>query len=120
MAEQLPIANAREVAGQVAVANHIVLTEVDGFEEDTEARQAANGRHSVDITYSRRKTKTLTMELAHGGDPTLYQEGGHVTASYVPGTPAAWEIRSAQRINTRGPVQIALELVSLTESIPAP
>jgi hypothetical protein len=31
-----------------------------------------------------------------------------------------WEIRSVSVTNTRGPVQVSLNLVSLTESIAAP
>jgi hypothetical protein len=118
MPEQLGLTYA--TGGQSTVALHIVVSEVDGFEEDGEARQNADGTHSSDITYSRRATKTLTLELAHTASPTAYMAGGHVDATYNAGGVAAWEIRSVQRINTRGPVQLQLELVSLTESIAAP
>ena len=120
MPEQLPSANGFTVGGQSAVSGYVVGQEVDGFEEDTEAKQTAAGQHLCDITYSRRATKSLTLELAHGTSPTAYMVGGHVDSSFAAGGTAAWEIRSVQRINTRGPVQLALELVSLTESIAAP
>jgi len=119
MPEQL--GTAYKTGGQSTVADHIVVSERDGFEEDGEAKQLATGQHSTDITYSRRKTKSLTLELLTAADATDYIEGGHTDASYVAGgSPAAWEIRSARVVKTRGPVQVELELVSLTEDIAAP
>lgn len=120
-AEQLPIANAYTVGGQSTVAKHVVVTESDGFIEDGESKKNAAGQHHCDITYSRRKTKSLTLELADGATVTDYCIGGHVDASFVAnGTPAAWEIASVQRVMTRGPVQLNLELISLTEDITSP
>lgn len=119
--EQLPSANAFAVGGTTSVANHVVGQEVDGFEESGESKMNAAGQHLVDIVYSRRATKSLTLELANGGSAALYVSGGSVDASFSPsGTPKVWEIRSATVTKTRGPTQIALELVSLTESITAP
>lgn len=118
-AEQLPIANAYTIGGQSTVANHVVGQEVDGFVEDGEEKKNAAGQHQCDITYSRRKTKSLTLELGSGATVTDYCKGGHVDASFVAGGTAAWEITSVQRVNTRGPVQLNLELVSLTEDITA-
>lgn len=119
--EQLPAAQFT-VGGQTAIAGFVVGQEVDGFEEDSEAKQTATGAHKCDITYSRRKTKSLTLELAAGVDSatlnTLYMEGGGLDETFL-AVGEVWEIRSAQRVNTRGPVQINLELVSLTDSITA-
>lgn len=119
-AEQLPSTAGLTPGGQSAVANHVVGTEVDGFVEEGESIQTAAGQHLADLTYSRRKTKAFTLELGNGADATLYMEGGSVDATYAPGGTAAWKIRSVQRINTRGPVQLSLELISLTEDITAP
>lgn len=119
--EQLPSAAGLACGGQSAVANHVVGTEVDGFAEDGESIQTAGGQHLADLTYSRRKTKEFTLELGNGADPESYLAGGSVDATFVAGgTPAAWKIRSVQRINTRGPIQLALDLISLTEDITAP
>lgn len=119
-AEQLPSAAGYAVGGQSAVAGYVVGQEVDGFIEEGESKQTPAGAHACDITYSRRKTKSLTLELAHGTDLTDYMQGGHVDATFAPGGTAAWEIRSVTRVNTRGPVQLNLELVSITEDITAP
>lgn len=119
-AEQLPSAAAYAVGGQSAVANHVVGQEVDGFIEDGESKQLASGQHACDIVYSRRKTKSLTLELGNGATATDYMAGGHVDATFAPGGTAAWEIASVQRVNTRGPVQLNLELISITEDITAP
>ena len=118
-AEQLP-ATKYAVGGQSAVANHQVISETSGFEEDGEEKKTAAGQHNCDITYSRRATKTVTLELEDGATESTYMSGGALDASFAPGGTAAWEIRSVQKVNTRGPVQLVLELVSLTEQITAP
>lgn len=118
-AEQLPSAAAYTVGGQSTIADHIVVSEVDGFTEDGETKMLATGQFGCDIVYSRRKTKTVVLELLTGASQTGYLEGGHVDATFAPGGTAAWEIKSVQRVNTRGPVQITLELVSITEDITA-
>jgi hypothetical protein len=115
--EQLPAAQ-YTVGGQETVADHVVISQTDGFEEDGEAKKTAAGQHKCDLTYSRRATRSLVLELAFGADPTTYMEGGGLDASYVPGG-EVWEIRSVSRVNTRGPVQLNLELVSLTDTITA-
>lgn len=119
-AEQLPVENAYTVGGQSTVENHVVGQEVDGFIEVGESKQNAAGQHQCDITYSRRKTKSLTLQLGSSATVTDYCEGGHVDSSFAFGGVAAWEITGVQRVQTRGPVQLNLELISITEEITAP
>ena len=116
--EQLPAAQF-EVGGQETVEDHVVISQADGFEEDTEAKTTTAGAHKCDITYSRRATRSLVLELVHGTDPTTYMVGGAVNASYVPDNISApvWEIRNVSQANTRGPIQINLDLVNLTDSM---
>ncbi len=116
--EQLP-AEQYAVGGQTEIANYVVISEVDGFEEDTEAKQTAAGQHKCDITYSRRATKSLTLELLAAADATDYVSGGGLDATYGTDGDKVWEIRSVQRVNTRGPIQLQLELVSLVDTIAA-
>ena len=118
-AEQLPVANAYTIGGQSTVANMVVGQEVDGFVEDGESKQLASGQHACDIVYSRRKTKSLTLEIT-SGDATGYAVGGALDATFATGGTAAWEIASVNVVKTRGPLQLNLELVSLTEDITAP
>ena len=120
-AEQLP-ASQFAVGGQTAVVAYVVGQTVDGFEEDGETKQTTAGQFKCEITYSRRATKELTLELSNTATATYYVSGGCVDASFIPCAAAVgvWEIRSATRTNTRGPVQVALSLVSLTEAITAP
>jgi hypothetical protein len=117
-AEQLP-ASQFTVNGQTAIAGFVVVQEVDGFEEDTESKQTASGAHKADITYSRRKTKSLTLEVTSAAVAGLYIEGGGLNADYLASDNPVWEIRSASRTNTRGPIQIQLELVALVDTITA-
>ena len=122
MPEQLP-ASQFAVGGQSAVVGHIVGPTVDCFEEDNDTKQTSGGQFKCEITYSRRATKQFTMELADTGATAAdYVEGGCVDAAFAPCLPAVgvWEIRSVSVVNTRGPVQVSLNLVSLTESIAAP
>jgi hypothetical protein len=118
MPTQLP-ASQFAVGGQETLADHIVVSSVKGFEEDTEDKQTAAGQFKCNITYSRRATLDLTIELGDEADPKDYAKGGAVDAEYLPCLPAVgvWEIRNVTRTNTRGPIQLSLQLVSLTESI---
>jgi len=119
--EQLPAAQFA-VGGQSTVAKHVVGQTVDGFEEDGETKQTSGGQFKCDLTYSRRATKEITMECEDDATVTHYAIGGSVDASFVPCVAASgvWEIRNATITKTRGPIQVALSLVSLTEAITAP
>ena len=121
MPTQLP-ARQFAVGGQVAVTAHVVISSVQGFEEDSEVKQTAGGQFKSDITYSRRATLDITLELGNTATATDYFVGGGVDDNYDPiaAASATWEIRSVTRTNTRGPVQLSLQLVSLTDLIAAP
>jgi hypothetical protein len=121
MPEQLP-ASQFAVGGQPTVAAHIVVSAAYGFEEDSEVKQTSGGQFKCDITYSRRATLDLTLELSNTADPTDYVKGIALDASFVPTTAAlgVWEVRNVTRTNTRGPVQLSLQLVNLTDLIDAP
>ena len=121
MPTQLP-ASQFAVGGQDTVTTYIVGTVVDGFEEDSEVKNTTDGQFKCDITYSRRATKDLTLELSNTASATAYVDGGSVDASFVPCAAAVgvWEIRGVTRTNTRGPTQVSLQLVGLTELIAAP
>jgi hypothetical protein len=120
MPEFLPAANTFTVGGQSTISGYIVINEVDGFVEDGESKTTALGQHYCDITYSRRKTKVVTLELAHGTTQTPYMKGGHVDATFGDLGTAAWEIRNVSKQNTRGATQLTLDLISITEDITAP
>ena len=116
--EQLP-ASQFTVGGQETVAGHKVISQNDGFEEDGETKTTTAGAHKCDITYSRRATRSLVLELVHGTAPTTYMVGGAVDVTYVPDNTVApvWEIRNVSQVDTRGPIQLNLELVSLTDTM---
>jgi len=123
--EQLP-ASQYTVGGQVAAAKYQVISSSYGFEEDTESKKNGTGQHRCDITYSRRQTLSITVELEDDASDSLWVTGGSIASDATIAFPladgstaSAWEIRSVQRVNTRGPVQIQLELVSTTDLITA-
>jgi hypothetical protein len=124
-AEQLP-ASQYTVGGQVTAAKYQVISSSYGIEEDTESKKNGAGQHRCDITYSRRQTLSITVELEDDAVATLWTTGGSIAADATinfkladGSTASAWEIRSVSRVNTRGPVQIQLELVSTTDLITA-
>jgi hypothetical protein len=121
MPAQLP-ASQFAVGGQETLTKHIVISSVKGFEEDSEDKQTTGGQFKSNITYSRRATLDLTIELGNTAEPKDYVKGGAVDASYLPCLPAVgvWEIRNVTVTKTRGPIQLSLQLVSLTDLIAAP
>ena len=116
--EQLP-ASQFVVGGQSSLTNHVVVREVDGFEEDGEDKITQAGQFKCAITYSRRLTKTLELELLAAATPAHYVVGGYTDAAYVPtvAATAVWEIKSVSQTRTRGPVVMTLELVKLTDQL---
>ncbi|HAX91570.1 MAG TPA: hypothetical protein DCY07_05090 [Rhodospirillaceae bacterium] len=118
--EQLPVTQ-YAVGGQVTLANYQVISSSYGFEEDTESKKTALGQHKCDLTYSRRQTLSLTLELDSAATETTYMDGGTIasgTFTLADGiTASGWEIRSVSKVNTRGPVQLNIELVSLVDLI---
>ena len=123
--EQLPDSQ-YTVGGQVAASKYQVISSSYGIEEDTESKKNATGQHRCDITYSRRQTLSITVELEDDASAALWVTGGSIASDATIAFPladgstaSAWEIRSVQRLHTRGPVQIQLELVSTTDLITA-
>jgi len=116
--EQLP-ASQFAVGGQATLADHVVISTKDGFEEDGEDKLTQAGQFKCALTYSRRLTKSLELELLGAADVTAYVVGGYTDAAYAStvAATAIWEIRSVSQTRTRGPVVLALELVSLTDTL---
>ena len=106
---QLP-ATKYTIGGQVTVSGWQVISSAWGIEEDAETKYNAAGQFEAEVVYSRRKTLNLTMEADHGTTVTAYDTGGSITISEV-----VYEIRSVQRTNTRGPVQVTLDLISTVD-----
>ena len=121
--EQLP-ASQYTVGGQVTAANYQVISSTYGLYEDGEAKKNAAGQHKCDLTYSRRQTLSITLELDAAAVSTLWMAGGSIASDATiaftladGSTPSAWEIKSISRQNTRGAVQISMELVSTSDLI---
>jgi len=115
--DQLP-ATQFVVGGQPTITNVTVVSSTTGFEEDSEDKATQAGQFKTNITYSRRATLSLTLEVEDGFDTDIYKDGGGLDATYA-AVGTAWEIRSSQVTATRGPTQVQLELVSLTDTITA-
>ena len=101
-----------------------VVDSTYGFEEDGETRYAANGTFGSDLTYSRRQTLSVTMDVLAGeggGNPATYVAGGQIASGVFPladGTTASgWKIRSATVGRTKGVATLQLELVQLGDII---
>jgi hypothetical protein len=112
--EQLP-ATIYTVDGKPTLTGWQILSATYGIEEDSETKQTAAGRFSAKITYSRRATLQIVMEAESGTTTTTYQTGGEIASGVFAnqaGTATAWKIRNAAKANTRGPVQVTLDLVS--------
>ena len=111
MPEQLP-ATQHTVGGQATVTNWDVISQEDGFQEDSENTQNANGTHRCKITYSRRKTKSLELQGQSTADPTAFSDGGEYTLDTVDYT-----IESATARKTRGPIMVNVDLLSQVDDI---
>jgi len=109
--EQIP-ASKYVVAGQTALTGWQVISETTGFQEDTEDKATAAGQFNSKITYSRRPTKQLVLEANHGTTTTTYDSGGTIVYGGV-----TYIINSVSRVNTRGAVQVTLDLVSSVDSL---
>ena len=95
-----------------------------GFEEDGETRYVGNGKFGADITYSRRQTLSVTLDVLAGeggGDPSIYVEGGQIATEVFKladgTTNTAWKIRSATPGRTKGVATLQLELIQLGDLI---
>ncbi|HAX91571.1 MAG TPA: hypothetical protein DCY07_05095 [Rhodospirillaceae bacterium] len=115
--EQLP-ATQYKVGGQPTLAGWQVISATHGLEEDSENKQTASGRFKCKITYSRRPTLQVVLEANSGTTTTTYQTGGEIASGVFAagnGSATAWKIRSARKVNTRGPEQVELDLIAQTD-----
>ena len=113
--EQLP-ANQLVIAGQPTLAGYVLPQAQYGLAEDAETLYDANGRFKCKVTYSRRATLSVTLEVT-SGTPT-YQNGGEIASGVFTdgaGNATAWKIRNATLTKTRGPKIVELDLISQTD-----
>ncbi len=114
MAEQLP-ASQYVIGGQLTLAGYVLPQNQYGIEEDADQnKQDEHGRFKCKITYSRRQTLNVTLEVLSGTTPT-YQDGGEIASGVfatADGTATAWKIRNATLTKTRGPQELTLDLIS--------
>lgn len=102
-----------------------ILECTDGFEEDTEDKYAASGKFGANITYGRRETRSLTIEVKHAvtaADPESdFAEGGEIASGVLlkaDGTTAtAWNIVSATPTLTAGVKGVQVELIEQGDSL---
>lgn len=116
---QLPSA-AYVIGGQPTVSGWKLPDAQYGFDEDAETKTTAAGQFQTDIVYSRRQTLRVTLEALTGGTLTTYAKGGQISSGVFAdggGIATAWKIRSASMRKTRGPVQVELDLISLTDDL---
>jgi hypothetical protein len=117
MAEQLPVEQ-YVIGGQPSVAGYVLPQAQYGFEEDADQKQDENGRFRCKISYSRRPTLNVTLEVT-SGTPT-YQAGGEIAADVFAdgaGNSTAWKIRNATLTMTRGPQIVELDLIAQTDLV---
>ena len=117
--EQLP-ATTYVVGGQPTVAGYILPEAQYGFEEQAETKYTAAGKFNAKLTFSRRATLKVTLELLTGTGETTYMSGGQISSGVFAtgaGVATAWEIKSASKRNTRGPVVVDLDLIALSDII---
>jgi len=118
MPEQLP-ENQYVVGGQPTVSGYILPQAQYGFEEDADQKQDGNGRFRAKITYSRRPTLTVTLEVLDSTTPA-YQNGGEIASGVFvdgAGNATAWKIRNATLTKTRGPWMVELDLIAQTDLV---
>jgi len=111
MATQYP-ASQLAVGGQLTVSGYDVLSSKQGFQEDKESYQNADGTHKADVVYSRRKTYELTMQAQHGSSGDTYTAGGNITING-----ATCLITSVDVEKTRGPQIVTLSAIEVADSI---
>ena len=111
--EQLP-AEQYAIAGQSAVTDYEVISEVYGFEEDSEDKKDSTGQHKAKISYMRRQTCSLELEALAAATPGTYTVGGVLDASFAVGG-SVWKIRSVTEGRTRGVSTVSLDLIALTD-----
>jgi hypothetical protein len=114
---QLPT-NQYVVGGMPTLSGYILPSAQYGIQEDAETKYDQDGRFKSKITYSRRSTLSLTLEVTTG--TPAYQNGGEIASGVFAagdGSATAWKIQSATLAKTRGPQVVQMELVSETDLI---
>jgi len=111
MADQYPT-NTLAVGGQGTLTGWDVLEEGGGFEEDARPYKNPNGTHKVDIVYSRRQTKELTLQAQFGTTPATLLQGGTITYGGV-----LYRIRNFTPRSTQEPLSATLSLIAVADSI---
>ena len=117
--EQLP-ASQYVVGGQLILTGWVLPENSYGIEEDGETKQTAAGAFKCEITYSRRQTLSVTLEATTAEEPGVYSKGGEIASGVFAnsqGGATGWKIRDVAETRTRGPVQVTLDLIALTEGI---
>lgn len=107
-----------QVGGQPALTGWNIISGTYGIEEDAETKYDAAGRFKCKIVYGRRATLQVTMEAQSGTTTTTYDTGGGILSGVFAdgaGNATAWKIRNSTRTNTRGPVQVTLDLIAQTD-----
>jgi hypothetical protein len=118
--EQLP-ASQYIIGGQLTLTGYILPTHQYGIVEDTEDKQTAAGQFKCAITYSRRQTLNVTLEVTHGNaTPSVYTKGGTIASGVFAdsqGSATAWKIQNVTEARSRGVPVITLDLVALTDML---
>jgi len=113
MATQYPVTQLT-CGGQPTVSGFDVLSSKEGFQEDRESYQNADGTHKADVVYSRRRTWDLTMQAQNGASVDQYAVGGTITINSV-----LCNITAADVEKTRGPSVVTLTAIELVDGIEA-
>ena len=111
MAEQYPT-NTLAVGGQGTLAGWDVLEDQKSFAEAANSYRNANGTHKVDIVYSRRQRRVLTLQAQYGTSPATLLAGGSLTYDSV-----SWRIESFDPRHTHEPITATLTLIAVADSI---
>jgi len=115
--QQLPSA-LYTIGGQPTLAGWQIISAVYGMDVDKEEKKTSTGRFKATIIYSKRPTLQLVMEADSGTTTTPYQTGGQILSGVFAtgtGSATAWKIRNAGKVNTRGAVQVTLDLIAQTD-----
>ena len=100
------------VGGQTDITNWNVMSETTTIVEDAEDRFTPAGQFNSKITYSRRIAKQFVLEATALADEDEFEVGGEVEIDSVD-----YLITAVSRVNTRGPVQVTLDVITLDDSL---
>jgi len=100
------------VGGQTEIANWNVMSETTSIVEDAEDRFKPTGQFNSHIVYSRRIAKQFTLEATALADEDEFEVGGEIEIDSVD-----YIIQAVSRVNTRGPVQVTLDVITQEDSL---